>query len=68
MERCKNCHFFRSDEYGSNGECCFNPPVVVVDTPGDYHDYDNEPYSCITKTVFPDVSANSWCGKWQPKR
>ena len=52
---CQECKFFSVNKYTpSLGDCKFNSPTVLLGQFG-------------TMTVFPEVSKDDWCGKFQDK-
>lgn len=46
---CGNCRFWV--DYGGDGECHLNPPVVTLDPQGDVFSF------------WPEVLEDGWCGK-----
>lgn len=58
-QECRNCYFSTVTERLDQYMCKANPPqVVLVPTPDG---------GIGMQSVFPVVSADTWCGKWVPE-
>ena len=58
--KCKDCRFFDPSGLGSDdGQCRRFPPQVIV-LPYPHAQFE-------TKTRWPDVRSNHWCGEFKPR-
>ena len=56
-ENCANCYFWKAPA-GDQGQCCFNPPVLLYATQQGIQAAE------YPQTMFPVTYGNEWCGKF----
>jgi hypothetical protein len=63
--QCGSCMYFKEnkDRHGSEGACMFNPPQVF---PMQGRNALNQPVLNWMSAPHPAVSAENYCGQWNP--
>jgi hypothetical protein len=58
IERCASCVFFAGDQYRKDGDCRRNSPLGLEGNLGHGGD---------SKSFFPTVRKDEWCGQYKPR-